>query len=270
MKRLKFSGPGGEREIRLPALIRMVQSSWFLSLCTAGFALWGAYYLFFASPSVFLSKDLSPGHAEIASECVACHLPFTGVPNESCLSSGCHPSVMKNTIHNTRTERCVDCHPVHTGGELIPQALENSECDQCHRQLEQDPESIFFPRNKEKRKVTFVPRSVFRHKSHQFPPHYRCWQCHCTGPQTLDTPMKDLFKMDTCLKCHERKGCQVCHSYHQDRESRPRDMTCVHEQFVPDLQYKTMLCTPYRGREPGFKGLTVCESGEPVTEYGAE
>ncbi len=270
MKVYRYKGPAGTVEIQPPLAVRLVKSSWFLSLWTLGFVIWGGYYLSFSEPRVFLSTPLSADHKQIGDDCLACHVPFVGVPDDSCVSAECHQSIHRNTIHNTREERCINCHPSHTGGELTPASMSNEECARCHDELDKNPESIFHPDNQKSRKVTYVPRSIFRHRSHQFPPHYKCWQCHCTGDSTLDVKMQDLFKMDSCLKCHVRETCQVCHRYHQDREARPRDKTCINEQFVPDLLFKTMGCTAYRGREPNFKDLTVCETGQIAVEYGKE
>jgi len=268
MKTYYYDGPGGRTEMPPPLPARMAGASWFLVICTLGFIGWGAYYLYLADPSVYLGRHLSPGHDSLESNCAACHQPFTGVPNSSCTAPDCHIEIETKTIHNTRDRKCAECHPVHTGGELVNTSLPDEECDRCHRRLMEDPGSVFHPDNRNLRAVTYVPRSIFRHRSHQFPPHYRCWQCHCTGDETLDVPMRDLFKMDSCLKCHEREGCGVCHAYHQQRKPRPRDMRCIRRQFVSELQYKTLGCTEYRGRRPGFNDLVVCGTDQPAITYG--
>lgn len=268
MKKHSYIGPGGVVEIKIPITIKMAESTWFLVLWTVGFVLWSAYYLYMAPTTVFLSRALSSNHKHLEKECIVCHVHNEGVPNESCSSLDCHDEQARETIHNSREVKCYSCHPEHNEGELIQASIENQVCDECHQQLKLDPESIFHPDRVATRKVTYVPRKIFRHKPHQFPPNYKCWQCHCTGKKTLDVPMKDLFKMDACLKCHERITCRVCHQYHQERVSRPRDKTCIKEELVPQLLLKTYGCTPYRGRAPGFIGLSVCETGEPAETYG--
>jgi len=278
MKKLYYKGPSGDIEIKPPLSIRVFQSSWFLAGLTGLFVLWGGYYLYGADKTIYLSRPLSPEHHELASDCMACHVPFIGAPNESCASSDCHQDVVSNSLHNTMDVSCTSCHPVHTEGELIKVDLENKDCDECHKKLEKDPDSIFYPKNYEKREVSYVSREIFRHKQHGLP-YYRCWNCHCTGNTTIDTPMRDLFKMDSCLICHE-KQCIGCHgtdaedggrrAYHATREKRPREKTCIGETFVPDLMYKTYDCTDRNNRARGFLDMKVCETGEPVTEYGQE
>jgi len=258
----------GEVEIRDPILIRALLSPWLNIILATGLVFWGCYYLYFAPHSVFLGLHLSSEHKDLEHDCLACHQPYYGVPNESCASMDCHQDITTDSIHNTRTTSCFSCHAEHAGGYPIPAGMDDRECEDCHRKLKADPDSIFHPDRAAAREVTYVPRKIYRHMTHQFPPNYRCWQCHCIGEKTLNTPMEDLFKMESCLKCHEEKGCQLCHQYHQPRVARPRTRTCVNEKFLPELQLKTIGCTPYRGREPGYKNLTICETGEPAATYG--
>lgn len=264
MKQYTYKGPGGEVRVREPLAVRLVESTVVLSVLTFIFILWGAYYLHLADQRVFLGRGLSSVHKKLEKDCMACHVPFLGVTDEACQSPECHPKVMADTIHNTRKPRCIECHPEHTGGEVPPPAVTAKTCAECHDRLKADPESQFYPPKWEKRTVTNVPRKIFRHRSHQYPPHYKCWQCHCTGKGTLNTPMEQLFVMDSCLKCHEQENCKVCHPYHQQREPRPRSTNCVRQEYVSELQFKTLECTEYKGRVPGFNHLTVCETGEPA------
>jgi hypothetical protein len=269
MKPFEYKGPGGEIRVQDPLAVRLVESTWFLTILTLAFVAWGAYYLYFADPQVFLGRRLSPAHQKLEKECMACHSPFAGVTDEACASTDCHPGIAQNTIHNTRDARCFSCHREHTDGAPLPVGVANSGCAQCHDRLQADPKSIFYPPNYERRQITNVPRAIFRHRLHQYPPHYKCSQCHCIGDKTLNLRMEQLFRMDSCMKCHEQADCAVCHKYHQQREPRPRTRACIKQDFVSELQFKTLECTPYRGREPGFENMTVCETGAPAALPGA-
>ncbi len=263
-------GPGGKREVRDPLSIRLVQNSWFLTLWTLGFLLWGGYYLAVASPGVFLGQSLSTSHANLKTDCMVCHVPFSGVPNESCAAAGCHAKSYLNTIHNTMDKPCITCHAEHAEGAFLSRGVDEKDCAACHRRLKRDPKSIFHPDRLKKRKTSYVDRQIFQHSDHRFPPHYKCWQCHCTGAGTLNVPMERLFKMDTCVKCHEEGDCNDCHRYHDKRKKRPSQIQCIKEDYVGELLFKTATCTSFRGKAPGYENLTVCETGEPASEYGKE
>jgi hypothetical protein len=212
MKKYRYKGPSGVVEIKSPLHVRLVESSWMLTLWAVGFMAWGAYYLIYADPYVFIGKELSIGHKVLQSDCITCHQPFVGVSDETCTSTGCHSAVAKEkaTLHDSLGHRCTDCHWEHTDGAFISFGLGEKDCAECHEKLKNDPDSKFYAGNADQRKMTDVSRKIFKHRSHQFPPHYKCWQCHCTGKGTLDTPMEELYKMSACLLCHEEKACGVC------------------------------------------------------------
>jgi hypothetical protein len=270
MKKYRYKGPSGEVEIKSPLHVRLVESSWMLTLWAAGFMAWGAYYLIYADPYVFIGKELSIAHKPLQSDCITCHQPFKGVSDETCSSTGCHSAMAahKETLHDTLGHRCTDCHWEHADGAFISFGIGEKDCAECHDKLKNDPDSKFYAGNTDQLKMTDVSRKIFKHRSHQFPPHYKCWQCHCTGKGTLDTPMEGLYKMSACLLCHDEKACGVCHGYHDPRDPRPVALTCIKEELMPDLQFKTQRCTSFRKRAPGHKNLTVCETGEPAIDYG--
>jgi len=268
MKKYSYKGPAGEVEIKDPIAVRLAESSWFLTLWTVGFMVWGGYYLYFAPPETFLGRTLSPGHVHLQNDCLACHQPFTGVPDESCGGSGCHEKIRTATIHNTMERPCISCHPEHTDGEFIKLGIGIPECITCHQKLEQDPKSAFYQKREDPRKITYVSREKFKHRSHRYPPFYKCYKCHCTGKGTIDVPMENLFLMESCVKCHEESDCGSCHIYHDQRDPRSRHLECIDEQFMPEMLLKTMGCSPYRERAPGFINLEVCETGEPAKDFG--
>jgi len=270
VKTYSYKGPAGEVEIKDPIAVRLVESSWWLTLWTIGFMIWGAYYLYFAPPSVFLGKKLSPAHKQLQADCMACHAPFIGVTDESCASADCHAAKAQNTLHDGLGRTCVSCHPEHTDGALIPQVLSQQNCADCHKRLAKDPASTFYADAAHPRINTFVSRKLYKHRSHQFPPFFRCWQCHCLGDKTINTPTKELFLMSSCVKCHEEKDCSVCHHYHDPREPRAKLLTCIKEQFVPDLLFKALSCEDYKGRPKGFKDIKVCETGGLIVDFGKD
>jgi hypothetical protein len=270
VKTYSYKGPAGEVEIKDPLAVRLVESSWWLTLWTIGFMVWGAYYLYLAPPSVFMGEALSSGHRKLAADCAACHSPFLSVADESCAAANCHAAKARNTLHDGLRRTCVSCHPEHTGGALLPRGITQQDCATCHNQLAKDPKSRLYASADPPRINTFVSRKLFKHRSHQFPPFFRCWQCHCLGERTINIPTRDLFLMSSCLKCHEQKDCSVCHQYHDPRDAHPKLVSCIDAQFVPDLLFKTLSCEDYQGRPKAFKDIKVCETGGLLIDYGKE
>jgi len=274
MKTHKYKGPEGSIEFRDPLALRMVESNWFMAACALVFMVWGGYYLSFTNPEALYGRGLTPGHLALKNDCFTCHVPFRGVPNNSCVQSGCHAAIHAHQSHYRWA--CVECHDRHTDGAFDPRPYPDAECVRCHEKEESDPTSPFHPDNKTRRKSTTAPMSILPHGKHETS-RYKCVQCHCLGRNTLQTQMEDLFKMETCMLCKEHvykpPKCKVCHNHGQPRRlfhleraiTKRRD--CMTPDELMELVHKVKLCTPYLSREPGFKNLTVCETDENIVEW---
>lgn len=275
-----YQGPGGEIEIKEPLPVRLAESSWFLTGLTVAGLVWAAYYLVIADPAVMVGRELSSNHRQLKSACLSCHVPFTGVLNESCLSAKCHGPKLRNTLHDGENRACNDCHQEHAERGWINAKMDNRECQNCHQALARDPKSPYFASKAARRKQTYVPHKIYSHPDHRIFG-YTCKQCHCMdlpSPvpgkklRTINVPAEDLFKMDSCMECHRhlKGGCQVCHPYHQARKAGRIMLSCIDnvDRFEDLLERTRMTCTPENSLMPGWVDLTICETGEPAVLYG--
>jgi hypothetical protein len=134
-----------------------VKRRWVLALITANLAGLGA--LIFYWPNFMVSPGpLAPAHAELTTDCFACHVPFRGATAQQCVS--CHvvatiglvttkgvklaPSGQKAAFHQQlATQNCLSCHTAHEGSALalghqqsfshellLPAA--RAKCETCH------------------------------------------------------------------------------------------------------------------------------------------
>ncbi len=256
MAELKYRGPGGNMTIRDAFPVRVVKSPVFLSVVFFITVIWSGSYLYRYDRTPFLSTPLSLEHYNIRNKCHTCHSGFGSVPNDGCLSGGCHREELVSTIHNTIDQECIECHPEHLDGRSLPQSMKDHECADCHHLLTKDLESKFHPDNREKRHLSGVDRQIFSHKVHWYPV-YECSACHCSGEGTINVPLKELFTMDACMKCHFNKDCQLCHQYHNPRLSRPLRRTCIDKGSLDKLRDSTRSC-----QDVFVEDLMICETGE--------
>lgn len=199
---------------------------WVLALIAANLAVLFGVVLRY--PDLMISPGpLAPAHAEIATDCFACHAPMRGAVSERCIS--CHAvadiglrgtkgqtlasSGRKVAFHKALTSQdCASCHIGHEGSalalagrkpfshELLPPATA-AKCDTCHT----SPEA----------------------KTHPIA-NANCGLCHSPKgwkPATFDHAK--LFVLEgphstPCATCHvnndtSRYNCFGCHEHQPDR-----------------------------------------------------
>ncbi len=155
-----------------------------------------------AQSALFVSPGpLAKPHASLTQRCEACHVPFKGVPDASCLS--CHEHTRKQIetkqgFHaSTVAKRCAACHADHKGGNSVPTPTLNERFDH---------------------KLTgYVLDGAHRRAA--------CASCHKAAPRWLGAPK-------TCDGCHadtHHKGalgsaCAACHT-NADWKPRPHHAT---------------------------------------------
>lgn len=180
--------------------------------------------LVFAYPHLMVSPGpLVQGHAELATDCFACHTPWRGAAAGRC--TACHAvaevglkttkgtpiaaATVKGSFHQQLIEQdCMACHTDHQGPKLtqrsrkpfshaLLQVAVQGDCASCHAA----------PQDAVHRKVQAA-----------------CSQCHQTSawkPATLDH--SKLFVLDrdhntSCTTCHKnsdysRYTCYGCHEH---------------------------------------------------------
>jgi predicted CXXCH cytochrome family protein len=167
---------------------------------------------------VFPHKMLSPGnlyeaHSDLQNNCLACHKPFSGTPNESCIS--CHKISeidKKNNLiqfhQNIENQNCISCHSDHKGinpkmalkkfDHLFLSENNINKCVSCHAQ----------------------PKNEFHNQISN-----SCVSCHSTNNwKTTLSFNHDLIKKETknnCIACHQNpkdnfhsnstNNCISCH-----------------------------------------------------------
>jgi hypothetical protein len=159
---------------------------------------------------------ISPGnlyqaHSEIQNNCLACHKPISGTPNEKCIS--CHKisEISKNNsilkLHEmTRYQSCTSCHSEHKGIDykvalnkfnhsLLPEKDRNS-CVSCHQPPKDNFHTISTNNCVTCHSVKKWKPSTFNHNkffvldnNHNV----SCSTCHTTND----------YKNYTCFGCHE-------------------------------------------------------------------
>ncbi len=181
-----------------------------------------------AFPHVMLSPgDLYQAHSDVKNNCLACHQPFSGTPNENCIA--CHKvkeigsnsenrvtdlsKISKLSFHqNLQGQSCVSCHSDHKGTHaaaalksfdhiLLSESTRN-QCINCHAT----------PKNNLHQQVSTS-----------------CVSCHATRSWTVGVAFNHSAitenKRTNCSACHQSPkdvfhtpltvACQSCHSVKQ-------------------------------------------------------
>lgn len=196
---------------------------WILILI--GAALLVPLALAFTHPKwVVSSGALSPQHAELASNCFACHVPFRGAPSERCIA--CHAVAKiglrstkgvpipkpagKAAFHQALVEQdCVTCHSGHVSSQLAPSGIKTfahtllrpemrDRCETCHTA----------PKNEIHRGIAVG-----------------CKQCHKPDgwkPAAFDHKLLTKSVLERCETCHKapndtrhgniKGNCALCHT----------------------------------------------------------
>ena len=180
--------------------------------------------LVFAYPHLMVSPGaLVPAHADITTDCFACHAPLRGAVSERCVA--CHAladiglrtskgaalprPAAKTSFHQELIEQdCMACHSDHAGPKLTRRSREpfshallrpatRERCETCHK----------------------APADTFHR-----PMKGNCAQCHSTQGWKPATFAHDkFFVLDkdhnaSCLTCHigndySRYTCYGCHEH---------------------------------------------------------
>jgi hypothetical protein len=175
---------------------------------------------------------------------------------------------------------------MHTDGAFVPAASPDQECQQCHDRMASDPTSRFSPDNKAHRLLSHVSIKIFPHGRHSGPGRtsagkkkFACFQCHYFGPKTLETPLEELFTMNSCLSCkyHSEKkpGCRECHNFGQPKwlfhlpQAKTFKRECVRQEEISDIRLHILRENISPANTPGYRNLPVCETGKPSTQVPA-
>ena len=180
--------------------------------------------LVFAYPHLMISPGaLVPAHAEIATDCFACHAPLRGAVTERCVACHALPEIglqtskgaalpkptIKTSFHQELVEQnCMACHSDHAGPKLTQHSRKpfshallrtatRDRCESCHK----------------------VPADTFHRQMKG-----NCAQCHSPQGWKPATFAHDkLFVLDqnhnaSCVSCHtgndfSRYTCYGCHDH---------------------------------------------------------
>ena len=216
----------------------------------------------FAYPHLMVSPGpLVPAHAEITTDCFACHAPLRGAAADRCVACHALPDIglrttkgtalpapaLKASFHQELIEQdCMACHGDHAGPKLtqhgrkafshaLLRAATSERCSSCHTA----------PRNDFHRNLTV-----------------ECGQCHTSAawkPATFEHDKFFLLDRDhnaTCVTCHtgndfKRYTCYGCH------EHTPANVRRKHEDEGIRNFENCVECHRSASGEPGGK-----ESGE--------
>jgi Class III cytochrome C family/Cytochrome c3 len=225
-------GPQGSRQGAKPCFRDGSSSSqrgganWVLLVIGANLAVLVA--LVFVYPHLMLSPGaLVRGHAELATDCFACHKPWRGAASTLCIECHALPDIglrttkgatlaqtgLKTAFHQELIEQdCVACHSDHEGPRLTQRSRKpfshellrepaRARCEACHKA----------PTDSLHRRITG-----------------NCKQCHDAQrwkPATFEHDK--LFVLDRdhdtkCVTCHvghdySRYTCYGCHEHRQDK-----------------------------------------------------
>jgi hypothetical protein len=200
---------------------------WALWLIVAN--LCGLIYLTFAWPHLMVAPGpVIAAHADISSNCFACHAPFTGVSADRC--AACH-KVAQIGIRTTRgapiaqhraviafhqalaRPDCVSCHTDHSRPHLIRasekrfdhsllRADVRGQCASCHHAPRTQLHRMAGKRCAACHATSGWKPATFNHTRHfalTGPHKAACTTCHTSGS----------FERYTCYGCHEHKPAQI-------------------------------------------------------------
>jgi hypothetical protein len=157
---------------------------------------------------------LSAAHAELSTNCGACHVPFRRVADSNCL--GCHARstdllTRRDTAFHAAATRCITCHLEHLGRTARVSRMDHAvlnpdvACTACHVDRHQ---TYFGDRCAECHGLETWRVAGFRHP----PPRSKvCTECHAAPPShyMMHFQMVDVAltrqrgaTVDQCWRCH--------------------------------------------------------------------
>lgn len=227
--------------------------------------------LAFVYPSQMLSPGaLVPAHAELATRCSACHVPFRGATSDRCIT--CH-AVADIGIRSTRGELLAR----RTGKAVnaaFHQELIEQKCTSCHTDHEPSAQGRFShellrPSVREKCETCHTAPANDIHRDLKV----SCHQCHTTEhwvPASFDHAALDRAVLERCESCHRppsddfhRQITNTCVQCHSPQAWKPS--TFDHQRFfVLDGDHNATCVTCHT--TPDFKRYTCygCHEHTPA------
>lgn len=179
---------------------------------------------------------LIPAHAELATDCLACHAPLQGLPADRCITchevdeigirttTGAPLEVDEPAFHAWLTEAdCVACHSDHAGPRLtwrerkpfshaLLRASVREDCRRCHEAPTDDTHARVGTRCQGCHGTEAWTPATFRHDRLAADVREACDSCHAAPEDTLHASITG--------------GCGTCHA---TSAWRPADF--AHERF---------------------------------------
>lgn len=158
--------------------------------------------------NLFLGGGLSLKHQALASDCRACHAPWSDVRDGKCLK--CHdrlnphvaPSSSADKLKAMEKVACVKCHIEHEGPELRASFPGSVACNSCHGHSTH-PEIKKRPIMKNPEPNRVFPHSVHAEKARPGMDMEKCGDCHIYT-DGKGTPGYDVARLNaiSCRPCH--------------------------------------------------------------------
>ncbi len=187
------------------------------------------------------SRFVSPGklstaHAALATNCDACHAPYSGPARERCVICHAAPTQIlqkQNSAFHSSINSCVGCHVEHQGdGVLVtemdharidpqmfpqktpPAVLSNNNapedalnCNACHSN-EDRHRGLFGADCRECHSTTNWTIAAFRHPS---PLSHECAQCHTAPPSHYMMHFQMISEKVAGVEHAQVRECYQCH-----------------------------------------------------------
>ena len=170
------------------------------------------------------------GHAEIETDCFACHTVFVGATSPKCID--CH--TVKEIGIKTVAGEAIERKPWEKPPVPFHQKLQNNECMACHT----DHVGIAVYRQMNKFSHDLLAKEDFR----------VCETCH--AKQAPDDELHRVF--DRCKNCHE--------TTHWKPAKKPRSEYTIPTHLLPRTQQP-------RGPDPGGEADPRFGPAEPVDRF---
>lgn len=247
-----------------------MRRGWIIALILANLLV--LVVLTFVYPHLMVSPGpLVPGHAELATDCFACHAPLRGASSVRCISCHALPDIGRRTtkgiplsqrsvnisFHQELIEKdCMACHSDHAAPKLTQRSRKpfshsllrvaiRERCDACH-----------------------VKPSDSLHRDLGV----NCGQCHRLErwkPATFDHALLAKAVLDRCEGCHKapadalhrqiRGNCGPCHS-----PARWKPATYDHDKlFVLDRDHNTECMTCHSNNDYSRYTCYGCHEHQP-------
>jgi hypothetical protein len=193
-----------------------MKRGWLTALISAN--LLALLALVFIYPHLMVSPGaVVAGHADIATDCFACHAPLRGASSERCIA--CHAlsdiglrtskgvalanKSVKTSFHQDLIEQdCVGCHSDHQGPKLTQRS-----------------------------------RKPFSHSLLRVAVREQCQSCHKSPPDTLHRQVTG-----NCTQCHSQQAWKPATFAHEKFFVLDRDHTTRCETCHVNNNYKTYTC----------------------------